>query len=139
MKGKVIQMFDRSKTVYWGSYNLTVGKLIEELSKYDKDTKVTICGDDQAYLHVDVDPDNENDFEIVLDNMSADEIEGDETVISLKEILEGGHPINIDTFKEIITGIRTTSAEELKNWGFNENGKVVTLYPLEYPEKEEMK
>ena len=105
-------MFDRSKTVYWGSYNLTVGKLIEELSKYDKDTKVTICGDDQAYLHVDVDPDNKEDFEIVLDNMSAEDIEGDETDISLKNC---------------------------NHISFDENGEVVTMYPLEYPEKEDEK
>ena len=129
-------MFDRSKSVYWESYTLTVGKLIDVLSKYDKDTKVTICGDDQAYLHVDVDPTHENDIEIVLDNMSAENIEGDETDISLKKILESGNPITQDTFNEMFVGIGgNVTSEELKNWGFDENGKVVTLYPLEYTEK----
>ena len=63
-------MFNREKSEYWGNYSLTVGKLIDALSKYDKDTVVSICGDSEAYLHIE-----EDLSEIDLDNISAENIE----------------------------------------------------------------
>ena len=68
-------MFDRDKSEYFPNYSLTVGKLKESLSKYDDNIVVSICGDPEAYLHVDVDPNNKDDVTITLDNLSAENIE----------------------------------------------------------------
>lgn len=59
-------MYDKNRMTT--SYGITVEYLIEKLSRFPQDAKVTICGDAFCYIHV------EQDNSVVnIDNESLDE------------------------------------------------------------------
>jgi hypothetical protein len=65
-------MYDKNRRT--SSYGITVEYLIEKLSRFPQDAKVTICGEYFLYIHV------EQDNSVVnIDNETLDEIYDENT------------------------------------------------------------
>lgn len=51
-------MYDAKKMIFMGGIydgKITVGRLVEQLSKLPQDAELTICGDSYVYIHVEKD------------------------------------------------------------------------------------